>query len=93
MRNLIAYLLGWRVVWLLDHGGDVSCRLAQPTPFGLAAWRMSRAFRIAPVLCLPGGKTVGASYVKEWREHSPGPMWRLIAERHGVSATSTQEKL
>lgn len=67
MRRLIARLLGWQVVYLLDFDGEVVRRLAEPTPFGLLAWRMSRIFRIRRVLLLPDGSVQGACYVKAWR--------------------------
>lgn len=67
IRRLVALLLGWRVVWLRDYDGEVVCRLAKPTPYGMMAYRMSRLFGISPVILLPGGKVTGASYVHEWR--------------------------
>lgn len=68
MRHLIARVLGWKVVWLKDFDGELVCRLARPTPFGLRAWRMSRVLRISPVTLLDGGVVRGACYVSEWRE-------------------------
>lgn len=68
MRTFIAWALGWKVVALLDHDGEVTFRLAQPTPFGLVCYRMSRVFKIGKCLLTDGGRVCGASYVKEWRE-------------------------
>lgn len=71
MRKLIAWILGWQVVWLRDHDGEVVRRLAQPCPFGgLIAYRMSRLFRISKVSLLPDGRVKGAFYVEEWRPDS-----------------------
>ena len=67
MRRLIAWLFGWKIVYLLDFDGEVCCRLAQPSPFGWTAYRMSRVFGIGKVLLLPNGRTRGACYVDEWR--------------------------
>lgn len=67
-RKIIAAILGWKVVYLLDFDGEVVCRLARPTPFGASAWRMSRTFRVAHVRLLPDGTVQGASYVREWAD-------------------------
>lgn len=68
MRKAIAWVLGWKVVVLLDCDGEVTVRLARPTPFGLACYRMSRVFGIGYCLLLEGGRVSGASYVREWKE-------------------------
>lgn len=68
MRKLIAWALGWKVVALLDHDGEVTIRLAQPTPFGLVCYRMSRTFKIGRCLLTGDGRVSGAIYVKGWRE-------------------------
>jgi hypothetical protein len=67
VRFVIAWLLGWQVVWLQDHDGAIHQRLARPTPYGLLAYRMSRVFRIAPILLLPDGVTKGRCYVVSWK--------------------------
>lgn len=66
IRSAIAFVLGWRVVALLDYDGEVNFRLAQPTPFGYRCYRMSRTFKIGKCLLLDGGEIIGASYVKTW---------------------------
>lgn len=76
MRWVIAKILGWQVVWLIDHDNEAVHRLARPTPHGLLAWRMSRVFRISPVLCLEGGRIKampGNSYIKRWQIERPQP--------------------
>jgi hypothetical protein len=72
MRQIVAWVLGWKVVYLMDHDGHVCQRLAEPTPFGLVAWRMSRLFRIARVLLLPDGTVTGRSYVTRWKPLNGG---------------------
>jgi len=67
MRRLIAWVLGWRVVALRDFDGEVVFRLAEPTPFGLRCFRMSRCFRIGGCMLIDGGVVVGSRYVEEWR--------------------------
>lgn len=67
-RKIIAGILGMKVVYLLDHDGEVTCRLARLTPFGSTAWRMSRVFRVGQVLLLPDGTVRGASYVTNWSD-------------------------
>lgn len=66
MRKLIAFLLGWRVVALLDFDGEVNFRLAEPTPFGFRVYRMSRFFKVGQCLLVDGGKVVGRPYVEAW---------------------------
>jgi len=68
MRRLIAFALGWKVVYLLDFDGEVTKRLARPTPFGATAWRMSRSMHVGQVLLLPDGSVRGSRYVTEWAE-------------------------
>ena len=67
MRRLIAKLLGWRVVYLVDNDGEVTQRLAQPDGIGgRYAWRMSRISRIRRVTLLPGGGIKPSCYVRRW---------------------------
>ena len=68
MRKFIAWVLGWKVVALLDIDGEVTFRLARPTPYGLVCFRMSRVFQIGRCLLCDDGRVHGAPYVKEWRE-------------------------
>lgn len=72
MRRLIAWVLGWQVVYLVDHDGFICKRLAQPTPHGWMAWRMSRLFRIRPVLLEPDGTVRNGVYVESWRPTNGG---------------------
>jgi hypothetical protein len=72
VRRFVAWLLGWEVVWLRLAGGEVRCRLAQPTPFGLYVYGTSRVWKLGGALCLPGGKIEGACYVYEWRRAANG---------------------
>lgn len=67
MRKLITLILGWKVVALRDFDGQVVFRLAQPTPFGMGCFRMSRFFEIGSCTLLDGGRVSGCSYVEEWR--------------------------
>jgi len=67
MRKLIAFIIGWKVVALRDFDGVVVFRLAQPTPFGMRCFRMSRVFEIGSCTLLDGGRVSGCCYVHEWR--------------------------
>lgn len=67
MRRLIGAVMGWRVVWLQGHDGEVVKRLAHPTPFGYYAYWFSRLGRIGGVLLQDDGTTKGASYVHYWK--------------------------
>jgi len=66
IRTLIAKLMGWKVVWLMDRDGETTRRLAHPTPYG---WRAIRhGLGIGPVILLPEGKVTGLIYVVSWKE-------------------------
>jgi hypothetical protein len=67
LRRLIARLIGWRVVYLVDHDGEVTQRFAQPNGIGgWYAWRMSRTFNLRRVSLLPGGEIKPSCYVQRW---------------------------
>ena len=67
LRRLIARLIGWRVVYLVDFDGEITQRLAQPDGIGgWYAWRMSRTFNLRRVSLLPGGEIKPNCYVQRW---------------------------
>jgi hypothetical protein len=71
MRKLIAKLMGWKVVWLIDYDGETNLRFAKPTALG---WRVKRlAFNIRTVILLPEGELKNGSWVKCWIEEYPNP--------------------
>ena len=66
MLKLLAWLTGRKVVYLMDHDGEVNRRLAKETPFGLTTKRIKRNC-VAGVLLLPDGNTRGKGYVISWK--------------------------
>lgn len=65
MFDWIAPLIGRKVVWLLDHDGEVTKRWAHKTPFGFVCYR--HAFG-PKCLLVPGGEVRGPLYVVRWME-------------------------
>lgn len=67
MRKIIAWVLGWEVIWVQQFNGKVYRRLAQPTPYGLVAYTHSRVFDIGCFVCLPDGTCSGDICVTSWK--------------------------
>lgn len=63
LLRLWAKLTGQKVVFLLDHDGEITVSLANKTPFGWIARRNGRA-----VLLQEDGTTKGVCYTKQWKE-------------------------
>jgi hypothetical protein len=64
LKRLWARWTGGVLVYLLDHDGEVTTRVATPTPFGLSCCR--HGLGIGPVLLLADGRVQGAGYVTRW---------------------------
>jgi len=64
LRRIYAWVTGRRVIYLMDHDGEVSERIAYLDPFGMWAYRMRLIG--ASVRLLPDGKTLGPCYVRKW---------------------------
>lgn len=63
--RLLAWILRREVVWLRDHDGTVTVRLARRTPYGLTCDR--HGFGVRPLLLIDGGKIKPDCYVHEWK--------------------------
>lgn len=58
-----AYLTGGKVVWLMDHDGEITRTIARPIGFGkLKAMRMAGVYAILD----KNGKAIRPSYVAYW---------------------------
>jgi hypothetical protein len=71
IRKLIAKLMGWKVVWLIDFNWNMCLRFAKPTGLGWKAQRLN--FNIRPVILAPDGELKGGAYVVGWVEEYPNP--------------------
>lgn len=67
MFELWAVLTRQKVVFLIDHDGEITKTVAKKTPFGYVAKR-HWPFNIRNVLLLPDGKVENGVYVHEWRD-------------------------
>ena len=71
IKELIAKLMGWKVVWLVDFNGETNLRLAKPTGMGWRAQRLS--FNVRPVILAPNGELKNGCWVTSWVEEYPNP--------------------
>lgn len=62
----IRKFLGFRMVAIMDHDGEVVYRRARMTPFGLKAERQS--FGIRPMTLNEDGSVFPDCYVKSWKD-------------------------
>ena len=65
MRKIVAKLLGWKVVTLVDLDGEILVRFGIPSVPGY--WYAYRFWLInRRVALMPDGTTLGLSYVTRW---------------------------
>jgi hypothetical protein len=71
IKRLIAKIMGWELVWLVDFDSETNLRFAKPTAVGWRAYRLGCEIR--PVILLPNGQLKGGTWVKSWVEEYPNP--------------------
>ena len=68
LKRLAAFLLRRELVWLQDHDGEVTLKLAWRNPFGLFCYRHTP--QVGMCVLHPDGTVGGLSYVHAWKPYN-----------------------